>query len=180
MRLSTVNNVRRRTPAGSGSLSTGEVAQVFGVSTRLVTQWFDAGEFAGGWRIPGGRRERRIPVAAVRAMAARHGVPFDEADCYAVLIVTRRAEFYELRRATIDGLDRHWCRCAAPEGAAEAARQAQPATVIVDDHGVAAAELESIVRRLAFTGAQLVVDSDRLTGAQLQALGRLMMRGGGR
>lgn len=44
--------------------TTGMIARLIGCAPRTVTKWFDAGEFEGGYRLPGSH-DRRIPREAV-------------------------------------------------------------------------------------------------------------------
>ena len=55
--------------------TTGEVAQICGVSADTVSRWFDLGQIEGYRLGPGG--DRRIPLANLRKFMLSHGIPLD-------------------------------------------------------------------------------------------------------
>jgi excisionase family DNA binding protein len=55
--------------------TTGEVAQICGVSADTVSRWFDLGQIEGYRLGPGG--DRRIPLASLRKFMLSHGIPLD-------------------------------------------------------------------------------------------------------
>lgn len=56
-------------------LTTGQIAQVFGVSAKLAGQWIDSG-FLRGYRIPGSN-DRRVTISEARAFAQREHLPVE-------------------------------------------------------------------------------------------------------
>ncbi|MCL4217219.1 MAG: response regulator [Candidatus Hydrogenedentes bacterium] len=55
--------------------TSGEVAQICGVSPDTVSRWFDLGQLKGYRLGPGG--DRRIPFDNLRAFMMNHGIPLD-------------------------------------------------------------------------------------------------------
>ncbi len=55
--------------------TSGEVAQICGVSSDTVSRWFDLGQIEGYRLGPGG--DRRIPYESLRAFMLNHGIPLD-------------------------------------------------------------------------------------------------------
>lgn len=55
--------------------TTGEVAQICGVSADTVSRWFDLGQIEGYRLGPGG--DRRIPLSGLRKFMFSHGIPLD-------------------------------------------------------------------------------------------------------
>ena len=55
--------------------TSGEVAQICGVSPDTVSRWFDMGQIEGYRLGPGG--DRRIPFDSLRAFMLNHGIPLD-------------------------------------------------------------------------------------------------------
>lgn len=55
--------------------TTGEVAQVCGVSADTVSRWFDLGQIDGYRLGPGG--DRRIPYESLRKFMLNHGIPLE-------------------------------------------------------------------------------------------------------
>lgn len=52
--------------------TTGQVAEIFGVTTRHVCQWFDSGRMR-GYRIPGSQ-DRRIAGEHIEKFADEYGI----------------------------------------------------------------------------------------------------------
>lgn len=55
--------------------TSGEVAQICGVSADTVSRWFDLGQIEGYRLGPGG--DRRIPYESLRKFMVSHGIPLD-------------------------------------------------------------------------------------------------------
>ena len=55
--------------------TSGEVAQVCGVSADTVSRWFDLGQIEGYRLGPGG--DRRIPYESLRKFMLGHGIPLE-------------------------------------------------------------------------------------------------------
>ncbi|HPU96462.1 MAG TPA: response regulator, partial [Candidatus Hydrogenedentes bacterium] len=55
--------------------TTGEVAEICGVSADTVSRWFDLGQIDGYRLGPGG--DRRIPYQSLRKFMLSHGIPLD-------------------------------------------------------------------------------------------------------
>ena len=55
--------------------TTGEVAEICGVSSDTVSRWFDLGQIDGYRLGPGG--DRRIPYQSLRKFMLSHGIPLD-------------------------------------------------------------------------------------------------------
>lgn len=58
--------------------TSGEVAQICGVSADTVSRWFDLGQIEGYRLGPGG--DRRIPYDSLRKFMLSHGIPLDRLD----------------------------------------------------------------------------------------------------
>lgn len=58
--------------------TSGEVAQICGVSADTVSRWFDLGQIEGYRLGPGG--DRRIPFESLRKFMLSHGIPLDRLD----------------------------------------------------------------------------------------------------
>lgn len=58
--------------------TSGEVAQICGVSADTVSRWFDLGQIEGYRLGPGG--DRRIPFDSLRKFMLSHGIPLDRLD----------------------------------------------------------------------------------------------------
>ena len=58
--------------------TSGEAAQICGVSADTVSRWFDLGQMDGFRLGPGG--DRRIPADSLRKFMASHGIPLDRLD----------------------------------------------------------------------------------------------------
>jgi excisionase family DNA binding protein len=58
--------------------TTGEVAQICGVSADTVSRWFDLGQIEGYRLGPGG--DRRIPYEGLRKFMLSHGIPLERLD----------------------------------------------------------------------------------------------------
>lgn len=67
--------------------TSGEVAEVCGVSADTVSRWFDIGQIEGYRLGPGG--DRRIPYESLRKFMISHGIPLDrfEEDQQRILVV---------------------------------------------------------------------------------------------
>ena len=67
--------------------TSGEVAEVCGVSADTVSRWFDLGQIEGYRLGPGG--DRRIPYENLRKFMLSHGIPLDrlEDDEFRILVV---------------------------------------------------------------------------------------------
>lgn len=67
--------------------TSGEVAQICGVSADTVSRWFDLGQIEGYRLGPGG--DRRIPYENLRKFMLGHGIPLDrlEEDEHRILVV---------------------------------------------------------------------------------------------
>jgi excisionase family DNA binding protein len=67
--------------------TSGEVAEVCGVSADTVSRWFDLGQIEGYRLGPGG--DRRIPYENLRKFMLSHGIPLDrlEEDEHRILVV---------------------------------------------------------------------------------------------
>ncbi|HOV31748.1 MAG TPA: response regulator [Candidatus Hydrogenedens sp.] len=67
--------------------TTGEVADICGVSSDTVSRWFDMGQIEGYRLGPGG--DRRIPYESLRKFMIAHGIPLDrlESNEMKILIV---------------------------------------------------------------------------------------------
>lgn len=67
--------------------TSGEVAEVCGVSADTVSRWFDLGQIEGYRLGPGG--DRRIPYESLRKFMLSHGIPLDrlEEDEQRILVV---------------------------------------------------------------------------------------------
>jgi excisionase family DNA binding protein len=58
------------------SLTTGDIARMYGVSARTVAKWID-NKWLKGFKIPGSEH-RRVSHANLIAFAKRHNLPFTE------------------------------------------------------------------------------------------------------
>lgn len=67
--------------------TTGEVAEICGVSSDTVSRWFDMGQIEGYRLGPGG--DRRIPYESLRKFMIAHGIPLErlEANEIKILVV---------------------------------------------------------------------------------------------
>lgn len=58
-------------------LTTTQAAKICRTNPRTVAKWIDAGHL-GGYRLPDGRRERRIPREELARFLVRNGMPLRE------------------------------------------------------------------------------------------------------
>jgi len=87
--------------------TSGEVAQICGVSADTVSRWFDLGQIQGYRLGPGG--DRRIPYANLRDFMTSHGIPLErlEDEERSILVVDDDPYYLDIISAVLAKLGDH-------------------------------------------------------------------------
>lgn len=87
--------------------TTGEVAQICGVSADTVSRWFDLGQVQGYRLGPGG--DRRIPFDSLRTFMMSHGIPLErlEEQERTILVVDDDPYYLDIIPAVLSKLGDH-------------------------------------------------------------------------
>ena len=115
--------------------TSGEVAQICGVSADTVSRWFDLGQIEGYRLGPGG--DRRIPYDSLRKFMIAHGIPLDrlEEGGHRILVVDDDPYYLDIVPAALtrDGQYEVMVASTGFDAGAQVV-QANPHVIILDIH----------------------------------------------
>lgn len=121
--------------ARSKVFTSGEVAQICGVSPDTVSRWFDLGQIEGYRLGPGG--DRRIPYDSLRKFMLNHGIPLErlEQDEKRVLVVDDDPYYLDVIPAALTRADDYKVFVASTGfDAGSLVAEQNPHVVILDIH----------------------------------------------